>query len=56
MASPEEIQTLILTTLDKQGSIESTDSLKGADGSSIPYLSVVGVLNSLASKEVRGAH
>lgn len=52
MASSEEIQTLILTTLDTQGAIENTDSLKAANGSPIPYLAVVGVLNSLASKEV----
>lgn len=50
--SSEDIQTLILTTLDTQGSIENTDSLKGPDGAAIPYLAVVGVLNSLASKEV----
>ncbi|KAF9338314.1 Phenylalanyl-tRNA synthetase, beta subunit, cytoplasmic [Podila minutissima] len=50
--SSEDIQTLILTTLDTQGSIENTDSLKGPDGAAIPYLAVVGVLNSLASKEM----
>jgi phenylalanyl-tRNA synthetase alpha chain len=52
MATSEDIQTLILTTLDTQGAIENTDSLKTADGATIPYLAVVGVLNSLASKEV----
>ncbi|KAG0054538.1 Phenylalanyl-tRNA synthetase, beta subunit, cytoplasmic [Gryganskiella cystojenkinii] len=52
MASSEEIQTLILTTLDTQGAIENTDSLKAANGSAIPYLAVVGVLNSLSSKEM----
>ena len=52
MATSEDIQTLILTTLDSQGVIENTDSLKTADGAAIPYLAVVGVLNSLASKEV----
>lgn len=52
MASSEEIQTLILTTLDAQGAIENTDSLRTEDGSPVPYLAVVGVLNSLASKEV----
>jgi len=52
MASSEDIQTLILTTLDTQGAIENTDSLKAANGSPIPYLAVVGVLNSLGSKEV----
>ncbi|KAF8976661.1 Phenylalanyl-tRNA synthetase, beta subunit, cytoplasmic, partial [Entomortierella lignicola] len=52
MASSEEIQTLILTTLDAQGSIENTDTLRSASGAPIPYLAVVGVLNSLASKEM----
>lgn len=52
MATSEDIQTLILTTLDTQGTIENTNSLKTADGAAIPYLAVVGVLNSLASKEV----
>lgn len=52
MATSEDIQTLILTTLDTQGAIENTDSLKTADGNAIPYLAVVGVLNSLASKEM----
>ncbi|KAG0004766.1 Phenylalanyl-tRNA synthetase, beta subunit, cytoplasmic [Modicella reniformis] len=52
MASSEEIQTLILTTLDTQGNIENTDSLRTADGAPIPYLAVVGVLNSLASKQM----
>lgn len=52
MATSEDIQTLILTTLDTQGAIENTESLKTADGNAIPYLAVVGVLNSLASKEV----
>ncbi|KAF9971470.1 Phenylalanyl-tRNA synthetase, beta subunit, cytoplasmic [Actinomortierella ambigua] len=52
MASSEDIQTLILTTLDSQGIIENTETLKGPDGKTIPYLAVVGVLNSLASKEM----
>jgi hypothetical protein len=50
--SSEEIQTLILTTLDAQGGIENTDSLRTHDGKPIPYLAVAGVLNSLFSKEV----
>ena len=51
-ATSEDIQTLILTTLDSQGAIENTNTLKNPDGTPIPYLAVVGVLNSLASKEV----
>ncbi|KAF9958190.1 Phenylalanyl-tRNA synthetase, beta subunit, cytoplasmic [Mortierella alpina] len=51
-ATSEDIQTLILTTLDSQGAIENTNTLKNLDGTPIPYLAVVGVLNSLASKEM----
>ena len=54
-ATSEDIQTLILTTLDSQGAIENTNTLKNPDGTPIPYLAVVGVLKSLASKEVCGS-
>jgi phenylalanyl-tRNA synthetase alpha chain len=52
MSSQDDLQTLVLTTLDKQGVIEDTTNLKTADGSSIDQLAVLGALNSLRSKDV----
>ncbi|KAH8550841.1 tRNA synthetases class II core domain (F)-domain-containing protein [Umbelopsis sp. PMI_123] len=52
MSSQDDLQTLVLTTLDKQGVIEDTTNLKTADGSSIDQLAVLGALNSLRSKDM----
>jgi hypothetical protein len=53
MASQDELQTLVLTTLDKQGVIEDSTHLKTADGAAVDQLSLLGALNSLRSKDVR---
>jgi phenylalanyl-tRNA synthetase alpha chain len=53
MSSQDDLQTLVLTTLDKQGVIEDTTYLKTADGSPVDQLAVLGALNSLRSKDVR---
>ncbi|GAB5588471.1 Phenylalanyl-tRNA synthetase [Umbelopsis nana] len=52
MASQDELQTLVLTTLDKQGVIEDSTHLKTADGAAVDQLSLLGALNSLRSKDM----
>ncbi|KAG2176608.1 hypothetical protein INT44_007272 [Umbelopsis vinacea] len=52
MSSQDDLQTLVLTTLDKQGVIEDTTYLKTADGSAVDQLAVLGALNSLRSKDM----
>jgi len=52
MASQDELQTLVLTTLDKQGIIEDSTHLKTADGAAVDQLSLLGALNSLRSKDM----
>ncbi|KAI8579179.1 hypothetical protein K450DRAFT_243140 [Umbelopsis ramanniana AG] len=52
MSSQDDLQTLVLTTLDKQGVIEDTTYLKTADGSPVDQLAVLGALNSLRSKDM----
>jgi hypothetical protein len=53
MATQDELQTLVLTTLDKQGSIEDSTHLKTVDGANVDQLALLGALNSLRSKDVR---
>lgn len=50
--SPDTLQTLILTSLDKDGSIADTRSLKANDGTVIDQQAILGVLKRLASHEV----
>ncbi|KAI8374735.1 tRNA synthetases class II core domain (F)-domain-containing protein [Radiomyces spectabilis] len=51
MATTEELQTLVLTTLDKQNEIEDSVALK-KDGNAVDQLALLGALNSLKSKEM----
>lgn len=48
----EELQTLVLTTLDRDNVIEDTKNLKSTQGDALDQLAVLGVLNSLKSKDV----
>ncbi|CAO3687632.1 unnamed protein product [Umbelopsis vinacea] len=52
MATQDELQTLVLTTLDKQGSIENSTHLKTVDGANVDQLALLGALNSLRSKDM----
>ncbi|CAG8563043.1 2560_t:CDS:10, partial [Ambispora leptoticha] len=52
MTSIQELQTLVLTTLDTQGSIPDTKELRTENGESIDYLKILGALNSLLDKEM----
>ncbi|CAG8439184.1 9997_t:CDS:2 [Ambispora gerdemannii] len=52
MTSIQELQTLILTTLDAQDSIPDTTELREENGESIDFLKVLGALNSLLDKEM----
>ncbi|KAI7879901.1 hypothetical protein K492DRAFT_207947 [Lichtheimia hyalospora FSU 10163] len=48
----EELQTLVLTTLDRDNVIEDTKHLKSTQGEALDQLAVLGVLNSLKSKDM----
>lgn len=52
MATAEELQTLVLTTLDRDNVIADSKDLKAVNGDDLNQLSLLGVLNSLKSKEV----
>jgi phenylalanyl-tRNA synthetase alpha chain len=52
MATTEELQTLVLTTLDSKGSIENTKEFKASDGKEVDQLVLLGALKSLVDKEV----
>lgn len=54
LANMEELQTLVLTTLDRDTVIEDTKNLKSTQGDALDQLAVLGVLNSLKSKDVCG--
>lgn len=54
LANMEELQTLVLTTLDRDNVIEDTKNLKSTQGDALDQLAVLGVLNSLKSKDVCG--
>lgn len=51
MATAEKLQELVLQRLDKDGSIANTAGLT-LDGKPVDQLALLGVLNSLLSKEV----
>lgn len=51
MATTEELQTLVLTTLDKENVITDSKSLLVND-KPVDQLALLGALNSLKSKEV----
>lgn len=51
MATTEELQTLVLTTLDKSNTIEDSKDLTYNDAP-VDQLALLGALNSLKSKEV----
>lgn len=53
MSNQDDLQTLVLTTLDKQGVIEDSANLKTASGANVDQLALLGALNSLRSKDVR---
>ena len=48
----EELQSLILSTLDKENTIPDTATLTNAEGKQLDQLALYGALNSLALKEV----
>lgn len=50
--SSDSLQTLILTTLDKDGSIADTRSLQADDATVIDQQAILGVLKRLATHEV----
>ena len=52
MSTTEELQTLVLTTLDAEGSIENTKELKISDDKEVDQLALLGALKSLTNKEV----
>ncbi|KAF7725882.1 Phenylalanyl-tRNA synthetase, beta subunit, cytoplasmic [Apophysomyces ossiformis] len=52
MATTEELQTLILTTLDQHNVIEDSKDLKAANGDVVDQQAFLGALNSLKSKEM----
>ncbi|KAI9301447.1 tRNA synthetases class II core domain (F)-domain-containing protein [Cunninghamella echinulata] len=52
MATVEQLQTLILQTLEKQNVIENTKDLTGSDNQPLDQLLVLGALNSLKSKDM----
>jgi hypothetical protein len=52
MATTEDLQTLVLTTLDKSNVIEDTKDLKFNDAV-VDQLTLLGALNSLKSKGVQ---
>ncbi|KAL1930148.1 hypothetical protein VTP01DRAFT_1302 [Rhizomucor pusillus] len=52
MATAEELQTLVLTTLDRDNVIADSKDLKAVNGDDLNQLSLLGVLNSLKSKEM----
>ena len=52
MTTTEELQTLVLTTLDAEGLIEDTKKLKTSDGKEVDQLALLGALKSLDNKEV----
>lgn len=52
MATVEQLQILILQTLDKQNVIENTKDLTTLDNQPLDQLLVLGALNSLKSKDV----
>lgn len=52
MTTTEELQTLVLTTLDSKGSIENTKEFKASDGKEVDQLVLLGALKSLVDKEV----
>lgn len=51
MATTEDLQTLVLTTLDKSNTIEDSKDLTFNDAP-VDQLALLGALNSLKSKEV----
>ncbi|CAO3646568.1 unnamed protein product [Cunninghamella blakesleeana] len=52
MATVEQLQTLVLQTLDKQNVIENTKDLTTPDNQPLDQLLVLGALNSLKSKDM----
>lgn len=52
MTTTEELQTLVLATLDSKGSIENTKEFKASDGKEVDQLVLLGALKSLVDKEV----
>ncbi|ORY92369.1 tRNA synthetases class II core domain (F)-domain-containing protein [Syncephalastrum racemosum] len=52
MATAEELQTLVLTTLERESCIPNSKDLKTVNGDALDQLSLLGVLNSLKSKEM----
>jgi hypothetical protein len=48
----EELQSLVLSTLDKENTIPDTRKLTNAEGKSVDQLALYAALNSLALKEV----
>ncbi|CAB4397837.1 hypothetical protein RhiirA5_358852 [Rhizophagus irregularis] len=52
MTTTEELQTLVLTTLDSKGSIENTKEFKASDGKEVDQLVLLGALKSLVDKEM----
>lgn len=48
----DRIQAIVLSSLDSHSTIDNTGSLKLDSGDSIDQLSILGVLNSLKSREV----
>ncbi|KAI9279006.1 tRNA synthetases class II core domain (F)-domain-containing protein [Phascolomyces articulosus] len=48
----EELQTLVLTTLDRENVIADSKDLKTVNGEDLNQLALLGVLNSLKSKEM----
>ncbi|KAJ2959638.1 hypothetical protein NQZ79_g4910 [Umbelopsis isabellina] len=52
MSNQDDLQTLVLTTLDKQGVIEDSANLKTASGADVDQLALLGALNSLRSKDM----
>lgn len=53
MTTAEELQTLVLTTLDRNNVIQDSKDLKTVHGDELDQLALLGVLNSLKSKEVQ---
>lgn len=51
MATTEDLQTLVLTTLDKSNIIQDSKNLT-FNGAAVDQLTLLGALNSLKSKEV----
>jgi phenylalanyl-tRNA synthetase alpha chain len=55
MATTEDLQTLVLTTLDKTNVIQDSKDLT-FNGAAVDQLALLGALNSLKSKEVQEIH